>query len=218
MLGGSTTFQTCQCVQPSGWGGWVVDCQLFSRMPNLRSKIFPFIKCSVLCFSQGGGGGLTTNFFQDAKSEVKNFSLYEVCWTLFFSGGGVNHQLFSRCQIWGQKFFPLWSVLDSVFLRVGGGWPPTFFKDAKSEVKIFSLYKVLWTLFFSGWDGGVDHQLFQGCQIWGQNFFPLLSTLDSCFSQGRVGQGVDCQLFQGCQIWGLILLETNLWPPRRSIF
>ena len=47
-------------------------------------------------------------FFKDAKFLVKNFFLYQVLWTLFFSGGG------------------------------GGVRLPTFFKDAKSEVKNFS--------------------------------------------------------------------------------
>ena len=114
-------------VFPGGGGGGVgVRTQLFSSMPNFRSKFFPFTKCSGLCFFQvGGGGGFRPNFIQG-------------------------------CQISGQKFSPLPSALDSVFFSGGGGGgcsDPIFFKDAKFQVKnFFPLPSALDSVFLRWWD------------------------------------------------------------------
>ena len=91
---GPNFFQGCQIsgqkffpLASAQVGGGGFRTQLFSRMPNFRSKIFPFTKRSGLCiFSGGGGGGFGPNFFQGR-------------------------------QISGQKCFPSPSTLDSVFLR-----------------------------------------------------------------------------------------------------
>ena len=73
---------------------------------------------------------------------------------------------------------------------------PTFFGHAKFEVKIFSLYLVLWTLFPQVGGGGGG-----GGECLGPNFFlvmpnlrskifPLFSTLDSISAGGGGGGGV----------------------------
>ena len=75
-----------------------------------------------------------------------NFSFTEH-WTLNFSerGGLSGHQLFWSCQIWGQKFF-----------------------------RIFFIYRLLWTLNFSG-EGGPGTNFFWSCQIWVQKVFRIFS-------------------------------------------
>ena len=52
-----------------------------------------------------------------------------------------------------------------LYWREGGVWDLTFFGHAKFEVKIFSLYLVLWTLFLQVGGGGVRDPTFFAYQI-----------------------------------------------------
>ena len=48
-------------------------------------KFFPFTKRSGLRIFSGWGGGVGSVIFDsESKSVVKNFSLYQALWTLFF--------------------------------------------------------------------------------------------------------------------------------------
>ena len=87
----STFFQKSNAFYFQGEGGGRGSgLQLFSRMPNLKSKIF----------SQGGGGVRTPTFSKVGKSEVQNF----------FSGwGGVQTPTFSKdAKSEVQNFFSGW--------------------------------------------------------------------------------------------------------------
>ena len=65
-----------------------------------------------------------------------------------------NFLVHPKCRLGGSTKFQTYQQLT---VRVGGGGEvrnPTLSKDAKFQVKNFSLYQVLWTLFFSG--GGMQ--------------------------------------------------------------
>ena len=63
----------------------------------------------------------------------------------------------------------------------------TFFGHAKFEVKNFSLYLALWTL-FCRWGGRFrDTTFFGHAKFEVKNFFPLFSALDSISAGGEVG-------------------------------
>ena len=195
-------------------------------------------------FPQGRGGVQDPTFFGHAKFEVKNFSLYLAPRPNFFwscqiwgqkifplfstldsyfhsgrEGGCPGPNFFWSCLIWGQKCFPLFNTLDSISTGMEGGGvqDPTFFGHVKFEVKIFSLYLVLWTLFLQVGGGGLGPNFFWSCQIWSQKFFPLFSALDSIStSAGRLGRGgrAGTQLFWSSQIWGQKVFPLfSTWDP-----
>ena len=156
-----------------GWGGWwgVWDPTFWGHAKFEVKKSSLYLVLWSL-FLQVWGGVQDPTSFGHVKFEVKIFSLYLVLWTLFLQvggwGGGVGGVLglnfFGSCQIWGQKKFPLFSALDSISAGVcvgRGVRDPTSFGHAKFEVKNFSLYLVLWTLFLQ-WGGGIQDPTFFG--------------------------------------------------------
>ena len=123
------------------------SCQIWSQ------KLFPLFSTLDSISAVGGGGIWDPTFLGHVKFEIKNFSLYIVSLDSIstsagwgWEGGvGLGPNFFWSCQIWGQKFFPLFST-----------WDPSFVGHAKFEVKNFSLYLVLWSLFPQGRRGVWD--------------------------------------------------------------
>ena len=159
-----------------GWGGPGPNF-FFLVMPDLRSKIFSLYLVLWTLFPQMGGlGGPGPNFFFWSCQiwGQKFFPLFSTLDSIS-TGGVLGPNFFWSCQIWGQKFFPLFSTLDSISRWWGGGvWDPTFFGHAKFEVKIFSLYVVLWTLFPQGGWGGSGTQLFLVMSNLRSKIFPFI--------------------------------------------
>ena len=100
----------------------------------------------------------------------------------FFRGGvwAPTYFIHAKFEVkYVLEFFHLQSTLDSEFFR-GGVWTPTFFIHTKFEVKNFLdffIYRVLWTLNFSG--GVSGHHLYLDMLNLRSKFFHLHSTLDS---------------------------------------
>ena len=125
------------------------------------------------CYSGGGGGPSTKNFFPSlnmyqAKSSVKNFSLY------WGRGGPPWQKIFPQSehvssQIWCQKFFPL--------LGEGGSLDKNFFPHSQhvsSQIWCQNFFPLL-----GGWGDSLDKNFFSQSEhvsshIWCQKFSPLL--------------------------------------------
>ena len=181
--------------------------KLFLVMPNLRSKIFPFIQCSGLCFHRGGG---TKLFLVMPNFRSKIFPLFSTLDSVSTKEDpGPN--FFWSCQIWGQKTFPLFSALDSVS-GGGGVREPQLFLVMPNLMKFQNHILPLWSpnwkwhislpepILIAAEGGGLGPNFFWSCQIWGQKFFPLFSTLDSVSKGG--GRGPEPNILWACQIWG----------------
>ena len=108
--------------------GWRQVFLIFNKKVLLRERkrhTARRVAIAISCYS-GGGGSLTKNFFlslnmYQAKSDVKNFSLY-------WEGGSLDKKFVSQSehvssQIWCQKFFPL--------LGGGGSLDKNFFSQSE---------------------------------------------------------------------------------------
>ena len=141
-------------------------------MSNLRSKSFwNFFLYRALWTLNSWERGLFTNFFwshPNLRSKCfQNFFLYRATldseFVLVLGEEGSVHQLFWSCQIWGQKFFRIFSFTERSQLNFSEGGSDTnfFWLCQILEQKIFGiffLYQLLWSLKF--WGGGSGHQLF----------------------------------------------------------
>ena len=114
-------------------------------MLNLRSKLFGNFFIYQTLYTEYFTGGSGSTFFVTPNLRPKNFSeFFNLQSTLdseFFRGVFYGHQLFwvmpnLRSKMFSE-LFPLLSALDSEFFE-GGIRAPTFFGDAKIEVKKFS--------------------------------------------------------------------------------
>ena len=134
-------------------------------MPNLQSKIF------------------------------QKFFLYQVCWSLNFSSFGVcpGTNFVWLLQIWGQKFFRIFSFTEcsKIWYFFGNRWSrhQLFLVTPNLRSKIFQnffLYLALWFLNFISFREGLVSALafFGHSKFYVKNFsefFPLPNTLDSEF-------------------------------------
>ena len=179
-------------------------------MPNLRPKIFwNFFLYQALMTLKFYGGIWTPTFFGNPKFDVKNFFLYRVLCTLNFwvisnmrskiltelfpllntqdfeffrEGEGLGTNFSWSCQIWGKKFFRIFSLTKRsglwIYWRVVQA--PTFFSHSKFEVKHFWEFFPFPSALVSEFVGAgcLDTNIFWSCQIWGQKFFRIVSFIE----------------------------------------
>ena len=122
--------------------------KLFLATPNLRSKSF-----RIFSFTEHSGlnfseGGREPTVFGQTKFEIKKISEF---FFLLSALDWIFHRRvwanFWSHQIWDQKFF-----------------------------RIFFIYRLFWTLNFSG-EGGLGTNFFWSCQIWVQKVFRIFFSI-----------------------------------------
>ena len=149
-------------------------------------RIFSFIEYSRVSIFWGGWRSGHQLFLGHVKFEVKKFLEFLPLQSTLdseFLGEGSVYQLFWSCQIWGKKFFRIFSFTKccglSIFLGLGGFCAPTFFGHIKFEIKMFWKFFPLLCALDSEFVGGCPGtNFFWSCQIWGPNIFRIFSVTE----------------------------------------